>query len=361
VIYIHIPFCRSFCTYCGFYSEISDSGCAERFSEALLLEIDSRRREIPSELNTLYIGGGTPSVLPPNVFRHIVAAVKLACGQESFDEFTVEVNPDDITKEYAETLVSMGVNRVSMGVQSFDDGILRWMNRRHDAEAAVRSYKLLRAAGLKNISIDLIFGLPQLCGNSVWAETVEKAVSLRPEHISAYQLSVEPDSVLETLVDRGDFIEASDEECRRQYDMLCAALSAAGYSHYEVSNFALDGYRAIHNSGYWKHIPYIGFGPAAHSFLQENGCWVRSWNEPDLRSYLAGARPVFEKLSDTQIEMEEIMLGLRTCDGATVPPSPARDRLVSKGFLESVPESSEHFRIPSSQFFVSDSIIRELI
>lgn len=359
MIYIHIPFCRSFCTYCGFYSEISHSGCAERFAEALTAEINRRKEDIPSELNTLYIGGGTPSVLPLPVLRRIVDAIRTASGRDVYDEFTIEVNPDDITEEYAQALVELGVNRVSMGVQSFDDGILRWMNRRHNAEGAIKAYEILRNAGLKNISIDLIFGLPQLCGNDIWEETVEKAINLRPEHISAYQLSVEPESALEKLIDRGDYTEASDEECRRQYDILCSALGKAGYCHYEVSNFALNGYRAMHNSGYWKHIPYIGFGPAAHSFLRKDGQWIRSWNEADLKAYQEGIHSGCEALSDSQLAIEDVMLGLRTCDGAAVPQSPVRDKLVADGLLEMA--GVNRFRIPENNLFISDAIIRELL
>jgi len=273
VIYIHIPFCRSFCTYCGFYSEIA-SKCRGGFSEALVAEIALRADEISDEVNTLYIGGGTPSVLPLDVYTRVTEALKDYAGAGNFDEFTFEVNPDDIVEKghgYVEGLLKIGVNRISMGVQSFDDGILRWMNRRHDSASAIRAYRILEEVGVDNISIDLIFGLPQLSYPD-WQKTLDKALEISgrgvlPSHISAYQLSVDPDSDLQRQVDSGRWTEASDELCARQYGMLCDSLRSAGYLHYEISNFARPGYQAKHNSAYWRHVPYVGIGPGAHSLL----------------------------------------------------------------------------------------------
>ena len=282
MIYVHVPFCRSFCTYCGFYSEICSrrgpqqvqNRIMEDYADALLDEIASRCEEItaargsgpagesPSP-DTLYIGGGTPSVLPPVLLERIVRAL----GPATYEEFTVEVNPDDVAAggaQYAAALRALGVNRVSMGVQSFDDGMLRWMNRRHDAAGAREAFRLLRAAGFDNISIDLIFGLSHL-SDGLWEKTIAEALALRPEHISAYQLSVDADSALAEIVDDGRYTEASDEQCRRQYDTLCRLLADAGYVHYEISNWALPGREAVHNSAYWRRVPYIGLGPSAHS------------------------------------------------------------------------------------------------
>ena len=326
MIYVHVPFCRSFCTYCGFYSEICsrngsqqvqnrfDAGGGgpgglrrmperifEDYADAVCEEIAARSAEIsaarrlsPSSLSarrlpsdshfpatpatpvtpgsssstaspdTLYIGGGTPSVLPVETLARIVRAL----GPATYAEFTVEVNPDDVVAggaHYAAALRALGANRISMGVQSFDDGILRWMNRRHDAAGAREAFRLLRAAGFDNISIDLIFGLSHLT-DSVLESTVCESVSLGPEHISAYQLSIEEDSALERMVADGRYAEASDEQCRHQYDTLCRLLAAAGYRHYEISNWALPGREAVHNSAYWRRVPYVGLGPAAHSF-----------------------------------------------------------------------------------------------
>ena len=388
MIYVHVPFCRSFCTYCDFYSEVapkcrqaedavSQNSLFERFADALAVEIRTRKEEIQSAcaasgVKTLYIGGGTPSVLPLGVFQKVLEALKEVGVPGEFKEFTVEVNPEDIVEKgtaYVEGLLGLGVNRVSMGVQSFDDGILKWMNRRHDSATAVKAYQILEDAGVRNISIDLIFGLPQL-SDDLWRETLEKALTISscgvpPQHISSYQLSVEPGSMLAKLVERSKWSEASDELCQRQYDMLCEMLAAAGYHHYEISNFAQPGFEAVHNSAYWKHVPYIGLGPGAHSFVgaasrrsipasspySEN--YERKWNEGNLNEYLkAGESGDFtavsggETLDQEQLMMEKIMLGLRTsaglqesvlrecCDTASL------DRALAAGDLVHLPDGA---------------------
>ena len=245
-----------------------------RYAEALTGEIALRKDQIQkassqqNSVNTLYIGGGTPSVLPLSVLGDMVKALSEVGVSGPFSEFTVEVNPEDIVEkgpEYVEGLLRLGVNRVSMGVQSFDDGILKWMNRRHNAANAVTAYNILEDAGVENISIDLIFGLPQI-SPALWDETLERALSVSsrgvpPKHISSYQLSVEPGSALASLVEKGVWSEAPEELCAAQYARLCEVLKASGYNHYEISNFALPGFEAVHNSAYWKHVPYIGLGP----------------------------------------------------------------------------------------------------
>ncbi len=380
MIYIHIPFCRSFCTYCDFYSEIASRCCKDeqlrfdRFASALTAEIASYSGVSSGDVNTLYIGGGTPSVLPLSVFEQIVEALREHGFGGPYDEFTVEVNPDDIVgkgEAYVEGLLRLGVNRISMGVQSFDDGILRWMNRRHDSAAAREAYAILERAEVPDISVDLIFGLSQL-SDSQWRSTLRQALEISPSgklptHISSYQLSVEPGSALASLVDRGAWTEASDELCARQYDMLCSELRAAGYEHYEISNFALPGHRARHNSAYWKHSPYLGLGPGAHGFLDGR----RFWNNPSLESYVQAAAEGdfaavrgFEDLTDEQVVLECVMLGLRTCDGVEADFLHAHcsalglASAISAGDL--VPSGS-CLRIPESRFFISDAIISELV
>lgn len=258
-----------------------------------------------------------------------------------------------------------------MGVQSFDDGILRWMNRRHDSAAAREAYAILERAGVPDISVDLIFGLSQL-SDSQWRSTLRQALEISPSgklptHISSYQLSVEPGSALASLVDRGAWTEASDELCARQYDMLCSELRAAGYEHYEISNFALPGHRARHNSAYWNHSQYLGLGPGAHGFLDGR----RFWNNPSLESYVQAAAEGdfaavrgFEDLTDEQVVLERVMLGLRTCDGVEADFLHAHcsalglASAISAGDL--VPSGS-CLRIPESRFFISDAIISELV
>ena len=386
MIYVHVPFCRSFCTYCDFYSEVA-ARCRKaedavkqevlfgEFAEAVAAEAVARSGEMSDDVNTLYIGGGTPSVLPLSAFRALVGTLGEA---KSFEEFTVEVNPEDIIEkghEYVEGLLELGVNRISMGVQSFDDKVLRFMNRRHTAAEAVRAYAILEESGVRNISIDLIFGLPQLSLDQ-WKNTLDKALNISsrgtlPQHVSSYQLSVEPGSMLARLAEKGVWSEASDEVCQEQYSALCEALASAGYHHYEISNFALPGYEAVHNSAYWRHVPYVGLGPGAHGFSPLDAS--RQWNADDLQAYLDAYRNgdfsairEGETLTREQLVLEHIMLGLRTSAGlpadylrAHCEPA-AFDRALDSGDLQAVP-GSERLRIPESRFFVSDSIISSLV
>ena len=396
MIYVHIPFCRSFCTYCGFYSEaapkcrrsediLNHENRFEEYVSALEAEIRTRQNDIrrvfaSSGVNTLYIGGGTPSVLPLPMFGRLIDALKAIGHPCGFDEFTVEVNPEDIVEkgpDYVKGLVALGVNRVSMGVQSFDDGILKWMNRRHTADQAVEAYRILEEAGVDNISIDLIFGLSHM-NDELWRKTLSKALSISgsgrpPKHISAYQLSVEEDSMLEKLIAKGKWSEASDEVCERQYAILCETLAAAGYNHYEISNYAQPGFEAVHNSAYWNHRPYIGLGPGAHSYLvQAYAESIRQWNEPDLKGYLAAAQngnfadvQGSETLDQEQLIMEKVMLGLRTAAG--VPEDFLRetcDRSLIDAELETgnlTLMQTGNIRIPENRFFISDNIISTII
>lgn len=418
MIYLHVPFCGSFCTYCDFYSEICRSTQAfNEYADAVIAEIRDRQEELSMNMsahdavNTLYIGGGTPSVLPLDVLSRIVEAVassgairqaqrplrSVTGSQQSdcclsgsaypvaeplppvtgpvgetvpappFDEFTVEVNPEDIVEkghEYVRGLLALGVNRISMGIQSFDDGILRWMNRRHDASRAFEAFRILRECGVRNISIDLIFGLSQLT-DEVWKDTIEKALKLDPEHISAYQLSIEEGSALAKMVADSRYVEATDEQCRRQYDILCQSLRQSGYHHYEISNFAKPGFEAVHNSAYWSRVPYIGLGPGSHSLTGD----TRSWNSQELPHRSPDGSPATysrtsETLSPEDIRVERIMLSLRTDKGLeaaelySLADRAAIDSLLDEGALE---KQDGSIRIPESRLFTSDEIIRELI
>jgi oxygen-independent coproporphyrinogen-3 oxidase len=308
--------------------------------------------------NTLYFGGGTPSVLPLGDLTRILLTLE-ECGHGGpYTEFTMEVNPDDIVEKgrpYLDSLKMLGVNRMSIGVQSFDDDLLKWMNRRHDAARAIEAFRLCREAGFGNISIDLIFGLSNL-SDAVWEKTVDQALALDPEHISCYQLTVEGDSVLAHRLENGEYEEASDEVCRRQYDLLCDKLRAAGYNHYEISNFAKPGYEAVHNGGYWQRRPYVGLGPAAHSFSGRG----RSWNDATLEDY----GHTEESLSVEDEKVETLMLALRTARGVDeeflqancIPGS--IQQLMQEGALVKV---GRRYRIPEDHFFVSDEIIRTLV
>lgn len=375
MIYVHVPFCRSFCTYCGFYSE---RACpTEGWVDEVCREALSRGAEIEasSAVDTLYFGGGTPSVLPLSYLARIADA----CGGRSYREWTVEVNPDDITPEYAAGLHALGVNRVSMGVQSLDDGMLRWMNRRHSAAGAHTAFRTLREAGFDNISVDVIFGISGL-SDTVLEATLREIVEWRPEHVSAYQLSVEEGSALEAMVRDGRYRELSDEGCSSQYYLICKLLRDAGYEHYEISNWALPGRRALHNSAYWTRAPYVGLGPGAHSLthphqrittipLHPQGAGgvnrligsKNAGNAPEIRSWnseaLSGWKSESEVLTEEQIREERIMLGLRTAEGvdaSLVGHSGNSGSLVPSGIPGRV-------RIPEDKWFVADDIIAELI
>ena len=381
MIYVHVPFCKSFCTYCDFYSERS---CPTRtWVDEVCAEARRRAGEIAAAaaVDTLYIGGGTPSVLPSSWLGEIADA----CGGRNWREWTVEVNPDDVSGAYAVGLRALGVNRVSMGVQSLDDGVLKWMNRRHDAACARRAFDALRAAGFSNISVDIIFGINGL-DDSVLEATVREILTWRPEHISAYQLSVEEGSALGKLAREGRYSELPDEACAAQYYRICSLLSAAGYEHYEISNWALPGYRAVHNSAYWTRAPYIGLGPGAHSLRaaanapasqatiplhpqgtgegtpgQPSACNYRSWNSEDLSGWTSSG----ETLSEEEIREERIMLGLRTADG--LPSSVIPDVLPSSVIPDSIgnplaPSAIPgNLRIPEDRWFTADDIIASIL
>ena len=385
MVYLHVPFCRSFCTYCGFYSETcSKSRQSELFNEyadAVLTEAEERKEEIRSNpLRTLYIGGGTPSVLPPDVLRRVVQGIRRVQGGTPLREFTIEVNPEDIVEkgdEYLAGLLDLGVTRISMGIQSFDDGILRWMNRRHDSARARKAYSMIRRAEGRagkeiEVSIDLIFGVPGL-DLQTWERTVSAALSLgkdegfkAPDHISAYQLSIEEGSALEEKIARGECTEASDEDCYRQYRTLCWKLRQEGYNHYEISNFAIPGKEAVHNSAYWNRTPYVGLGPGAHSLtIRDDGQQVRSWNTQVLPARGKTYSREMEVLSDEDIRVERIMLGLRTSAGlpadelTLLAEKDALEKQTAAGCLAIGPDGMA--RIPEERFFVSDEIIGSLV
>ena len=263
MIYVHVPFCKSFCSYCAFYSERLSCDASrslsemEAYAEAVCAEALSRQDEIAKtlEVNTLYFGGGTPSVLPSDILGRIAGLLSSLAGRP-FTEFTVEVNPDDIVSggpAYVEALLKLGVNRFSMGVQSLDDAVLPGMGRRHDASEALKAVRILRQAGAVNLSLDLIFGWPHLSADS-WRRSIEGLLELPggpPQHLSAYQLSIDEGSALWERSEREEALDLPAEEvCAAQYDLLCSLLAGAGYRHYEISNFALRGFEAVHNSAY---------------------------------------------------------------------------------------------------------------
>lgn len=329
-----------------------------RYADALQREMELRRDFLDGQgpVKTAYFGGGTPSLLPADMLERICAGLRETFDLTAVEEFTVEVNPEDVASrdDLLPALKDVGANRISMGVQSFCDAHLRWMNRRHTAATAVEAFRKLRAAGFGNISIDLIFGFAGLT-DDCWRETLRQAVSLHPEHISAYQMSIDPESALAEMAADGRYEEPSDEACARQYAILQDTLEADGYQQYEISNFCLPGCNSRHNSAYWDRIAYLGLGPAAHSF---NGNDRRQWNDPSVDEYCAalesGSLPPggSETLSETDIYNERVMLGLRTVQGVD------KSLIREKGILE---EAKGRYRIPRSKLFICDTIIEEYL
>lgn len=321
-IYVHSPFCRKRCVYCDFYTVGERLADWPRYVSAVLAEARMRLDaavDAPDGHHTLYFGGGTPSLMPADSFRTLSSGV-LDLTQGSPDEFTIEVNPDDVTPALARVWQECGVDRISMGVQSFDDTVLSAIGRRHDAATAVEAYRILRDS-FENISLDLMFGLPGQTLDSL-KDSVERLVSLAPEHVSVYSLMYEERTALTALRDAGRIKEVSECESAAMFDVITDLLAQAGYEQYEISNYSLPGFRSRHNSLYWQGMPYVGLGPGAHSY---DGARLRMANLPDLKRYFAywcsgvGERPVVnEPLDDDQLREEMIMTRLRTREGLSL-------------------------------------------
>lgn len=316
-VYIHIPFCARKCVYCDFYSVGARLADWPRLVSALLDEARIRVPELTgagAKCDTLYIGGGTPSLLPPGEFGRLAAGVLSLTGPVS--EFTVEVNPDDVTGELADAWRGAGVDRVSMGVQSLVDDELRAIGRRHDSRRAREAYDTLRRR-FGNVSLDLMFGLPGQTRRSL-RESVAGVIDMRPEHVSVYSLMYEERTALTRMRDSGRIDETPEEESAAMFADITEMLDAAGYEQYEISNYSQPGFRSRHNSAYWSGEPYVGLGPAAHSY---DGLRTRRANAPDVRAYISrwldggGDAVAVETLTDDELREEMIMTRLRTRGG----------------------------------------------
>lgn len=344
-IYIHVPFCRRRCSYCDFAIAVRKAIPARRFLAAILREHDLRQRAgewDQNPLETLYLGGGTPSLLPPDVVADLVRHFTQSepAAREAEPEITLEVNPEDVTLEAARAWVACGVNRVSLGVQSFHPGVLQWMHRSHGPEAAARAVKLLRRAGVRSISLDLIFALPESLGCDFRSD-LEAAVALEPDHLSIYGLSVEPRTPLARWISRGAIAPAAEERYAEEFLLAHEFLSASGFEHYEISNYARPGFRARHNSAYWRGDPYAGLGPAAHRYgIAPSGHWMRAWNVDQWAAYeplaLQGGDPTADReiLTREKRALEAVYLGLRTSDGISRNDPLVREALRNTPLLE---------------------------
>ena len=359
-IYVHIPFCKSRCIYCGFYST-TRSALRQQYVDALCRELAMRKGDALVE--TIYLGGGTPSQLSIGQLQQVLDAIYIYNKVSAEAEVTIECNPDDVTEAFAEGIRELPVNRVSMGAQTFNDERLRFLKRRHTSAQVGAAVDRLRKAGIGNLSIDLMYGFPEETLED-WENDIRQACSLEVEHISSYCLMIEEGTPLARLG-----TEPCDEETERtMYDTLIDRLGAAGYEHYEISNFAKPDYRSHHNSSYWTGIPYIGIGAAAHSFDGNS----RSWNVSDIERYIdgmqQGQRLFEEELLDEDTRYNDtVTVALRTREGLDLTQLSESHRRYceenAKRFLDDglLRIDGNRLNLTRRGLFVSDMIMSELM
>lgn len=370
-IYIHIPFCKTRCIYCDFYST-TQSKLKEHYIGALCRELEMRSNYLKGEpIETIYFGGGTPSQLSAEEFKKVFTTIERIYGMNHCREITLEANPDDLTPDYLQTLASLPFNRISMGIQTFDDNTLKLLKRRHNATQAIYAVDNCRRAGFRNISIDLIYGLP---GETTerWEYDLQQAISLNVEHISAYHLIYEEETPIYKMLKQHQLSEVDEESSVHFFSLLIDRLTAAGYEHYEISNFARPGKYSQHNTSYWQGVNYLGCGPSAHSFDGK----TREWNVASIADYIEGMnrgkRPFETEQRNTATCYNEfIITSLRTVWGIPM------DRLKQEFGKElhdyCLRMADEHIRnhkleqrngalcLTREGIFVSDSIMSDLL
>lgn len=369
-IYIHIPFCKSRCIYCGFYSTTL-LDLRKKYINAVCREMELRKNYIREPFSTIYLGGGTPSLLDEAELTKLFLYINNVYDVDRNAEITMECNPDDITPEFTNMLSRLPINRVSMGAQTFADSRLRLLHRRHNSDEMKHAVKLLREAGIKNISIDLMFGFPDE-SLSQWKEDISAALALNVEHISAYSLMYEEDTPLWKMLDTGKVKEIDEELSLTMFKELVCQLTDAGYEHYEISNFARPGYRSRHNSSYWHQVPYIGLGAAAHSFDLNS----RQWNVADLKLYIEeinnGIIPMEREELDNDTTFNDIITtALRTSDGIDLNAMETRlgkryrntlisaaGKHIEQGLLEI---RHDRLRLTAEGIFISDMVMSDLM
>lgn len=321
-VYIHIPFCASKCPYCDFNSVTAAQPPGDRYIQALGAELGGvvRREKLSQRpLASIYIGGGTPSLLSPAAIKKITGDVLAAFKHHAAIETTIEVNPDSITRAKLAGYKEAGINRLSIGMQSLNDGLLATLGRPHTGAQALHAYHWAQEAGFTNIGVDLIFGVP---GQDVaeWREDVRRAIALAPQHLSLYGLTIEDGTPYAGLFKEGRLNRPNEDDEHDMYTAATLLLIGAGYEHYEISNFALPGFQSVHNRGYWRGRDYIGLGAGAHSYLSYPGFGRRWWNVAPPDDYMtrmeAGADPTAgsESLGRDEALTEAIMLGLRNLE-----------------------------------------------
>lgn len=369
-LYIHIPFCASRCVYCGFYSTTLPA-LRDAYVDALCQELTLRAEELPADeaITTIYLGGGTPSQLTTDQLDRLFSYIYKVYRSQPV-EVTMECNPDDITPAFADWIAQSPIDRISMGAQTFSDDRLRLLRRRHTAAEVRRATTLLCQAGIRNISIDLMFGFP---GETLadWEQDIDEALRLGVEHISAYSLMYEEGTTLHRWLSEGRIQEIDDDLSLRMYDCLVDRLTAAGYRHYEISNFALPQRESRHNSSYWRDVPYMGLGASAHSFDGRQ----RSWNVADIETYIAaigrGERPCTVEALDLDTHYEDVVLtSLRTAEGIDLGKIrrdfgsqrldfllAAADQDLRQGYLV---REDDHLRLTRRGIYLSDGITARL-
>lgn len=365
-LYFHIPFCKRICTYCDFY-KVGAIELIPKVVESMHRELEMRANYLGDRhITSIYFGGGTPSLLRPEQIESLIDHARELFDCSEVGEITLEANPDDLTEEYIERLRQTSINRISLGIQSFDDRVLRFMNRRHTAAEAKECVARLRAAGYDNISIDIIFGVAGF-GDEWLRETLQEAVALDVEHISAYHLTVEERTRLGVMVRKGEYQPVDEERSESDYRLVEDMLTEAGYEHYEVSNYAKTGCRAKHNSAYWQGVEYLGIGAGAHSFSGDD----RRWCVSTAKEYAEGdIRFESEELTYVDHLNEYVMTSLRTMEGvnlehiAAVYGESEAERILhsAKAWIERGALCYEAHRlyIPTAEFLLSDAIIEAL-
>lgn len=369
-LYLHIPFCRTRCIYCDFHSG-TDQSLQKRYVQALCKECALRIEELHGEeIETVYLGGGTPSLLQPELLQSLVGRLSEWVDWNRCKEVTIECNPDDLSAAYLSFLQKLPVNRLSMGIQSFDDNDLQFLRRRHSAQAAIDAVKRCQASGFDNISIDLIYALPRQTPEA-WEKNIETALSLGIQHISAYSLMYESGTALKALQEQGVVEECDEEVALSMYNTLIDKLEEAGYKQYEISNFALCGKESRHNSSYWQNKPYLGLGAAAHSYDRRCRRYNPSHTKAYIESIEAGKCCYEEEcLSETDRFNDMVLTRLRTRSGidqaeAEQAFAPAlmhhlakqSEAYIRQGLME---VTEGHLRITRRGIFISDTIIRDL-
>jgi oxygen-independent coproporphyrinogen-3 oxidase len=315
-IYIHIPFCKQACHYCDFHFSTNTSDRTQMI-QSIVSELSLQREYLDGEeVKTIYFGGGTPSLLPLSELEHIFWAINKNFTIAPNAEVTLEANPDDLTLEKLKDVRSSGVNRLSIGIQSFDDTILKYLNRPHTAAETLRCMELSREANFNNISIDLIYAIPGQSDDR-WKKNIEMAIALQPEHISAYSLTIEKKTAFGSWYEKGKLIPVKDDLAATQLDLLVDALASSGYDQYEVSNFSKPGFESCHNSNYWKQKKYLGVGPGAHSYNGRSRQFNIKNNSQYITSMNAGNIPFdLERLSPEDQVNEYLLTTLRTSWGS---------------------------------------------